>query len=435
MADYRLSAQVIKRSSGRSATAAAAYRAAMRLVDERTGLIHDYTRKAGVVHAEILAPKQTPEWMLDRAELWNAVEKVERRKDAQLSREIQLSLPHELKPEQRLELVRDYVQGQFVDRGMIADICIHEPDGQSDERNHHAHIMLTMRELSADGFGKKNREWNSREIVNEWREEWANLQNRSLERHGHNERVDHRSYEAQGIDKQPTQHMGNKATEMERRGEVSRIGEKNRTIEFANAAQVRRTAYRDLLAAQIERTKTRTAAPEKLSFKDRLRLQGQDIDSRHDNQRKQLSERQEKQNTKTRNSINAQLRAVSFKLENATGARKLLRGLLGHTKADRATQNQLQKALQAIKVKEQIERVELERKQHLERDNFGGQSPELRQQFSRTTVSSASEQTREEEPNFKDRLRESYRRSTEGKKENKRDREQENGIERKPNEP
>ena len=161
MADYRFSAQVISRAKGQSSVASAAYRSASRMVDERTGQIHDYTRKGGLVHSEILAPDSTPEWMLDRSQLWNAVEAVERRSDAQLAREVQLSLPHELAPDQRRELVLGFVQEQFVDRGMIADIAIHEPGKNGDQRNHHAHVMLSMRELTGEGFGKKNREWNS----------------------------------------------------------------------------------------------------------------------------------------------------------------------------------------------------------------------------------------------------------------------------------
>ena len=163
MADYRLSAQVIKRSDGRSAIAAAAYRSAERLLDERTGLTSDYSRKDGVTHAEIVAPDNTPDWMHDRAQLWNAVEAVERRKDAQLAREVQLSLPHELTDEQRKELVLGFVKEQFVAKGMIADIAIHAPSADGDQRNHHAHVMLTMRTLTNEGFGNKARDWNSPE--------------------------------------------------------------------------------------------------------------------------------------------------------------------------------------------------------------------------------------------------------------------------------
>lgn len=155
LATYRFSAKVISRSTGRSATGAAAYRAGVMITDERTDMTHDYTRRRGVVHAEILTPDDAPEWMQDRAALWNAVEHAERRKDAQLAREIQINLPHELDPETRRNLARDFVEQEFVSRGMVADLTIHAPDPRGDERNHHAHVMLTMRALQAEGFGKK----------------------------------------------------------------------------------------------------------------------------------------------------------------------------------------------------------------------------------------------------------------------------------------
>ena len=240
MAQYRLSVNVIGRSAGRSATGAAAYRSGERIIDTRTGLIHDYTRKQGVLHTEILAPDNAPDWMRERTQLWNAVEAVERRKDAQLTREIQLSLPHELTHDQRVELVRQFVQDQHVSKGMIADIAIHAPSPheQADHRNIHAHIMLTMRELTAEGFGKKAREWNDPDILESWREAWAQHQNKSLQRYGHAERVDHRSLEDQGILRAPQKHMGAIATEIERDGRVSHRGEQNRQINIKNGKLV-----------------------------------------------------------------------------------------------------------------------------------------------------------------------------------------------------
>jgi ATP-dependent exoDNAse (exonuclease V) alpha subunit len=201
VAIYRLSAQVIGRSSGRSATAAAAYRAGACIADERSGTAHDYSRRRGVVHTEVLAPPNAPDWMKDRERLWNAVEAVEKRRDAQLSREVQLALPHELDAAQRLELVRDFVREAFVSRGMIADLAVHAPHASGDERNHHAHVMLTLRELTGEGFGKKERAWNETPVLEGWREEWGKAVNLALERAGIAERVDHRSYaerDAQG---------------------------------------------------------------------------------------------------------------------------------------------------------------------------------------------------------------------------------------------
>lgn len=127
MAIYHFSAKMISRSTGRSAVAAAAYRTAERIEDHRQGLEHDYSNRTGVLSSEILVPEGTPDSMKDRATLWNAVEAAERRKDAQLAREVTVALPHELDDAQRGELVRSFVQTAFVDRGMIADVALHAP--------------------------------------------------------------------------------------------------------------------------------------------------------------------------------------------------------------------------------------------------------------------------------------------------------------------
>lgn len=234
MAIYRLEAGIIGRSQGRSSTASAAYRAAAKIEDERTGLVFDYTRKRGVLHSETLAPADTPEWMRDRAQLWNAVEKAEKRKDAQLAREILLALPHELTHGQRVELVREFVMTEFVGQGMIADIAIHAPHRQADHRNHHAHVLLTMRQLAGDGFGNKVRAWNDTEQLEQWRTHWEEAQNRHLEQHGHAARVDHRSLEAQGIDREPEPKQGPVATEMERAGKPSHAGDDRRAAQERN---------------------------------------------------------------------------------------------------------------------------------------------------------------------------------------------------------
>lgn len=193
MAIYHLSAKVISRTGGRSSVAAAAYRSGGRLHDARHDLAHDYSRKGGVVHAEILAPDTAPEWMRDRDQLWNAVEAVEKRKDAQLAREIEVALPRELDRGARLKLLRGFVQRAFVDRGMIADIAVHEGKARDGQGQPHAHIMLTLRELTGEGFGKKARDWNAPDLLLGWREAWARDANAALERAGRSERIDHRS--------------------------------------------------------------------------------------------------------------------------------------------------------------------------------------------------------------------------------------------------
>ena len=188
---------MISRSQGRSATAAIAYRVAERIEDRRTGLTFDYAAKGGVDHTEILAPDHAPDWVHDRSELWNRVEESETRKNSQVAREVRVALPDELTHAQRVALVRDYAQTQFVDRGMVADIALHAPGRAGDERNHHAHILLTTREVDADGFTTKNRDWNKVEVLEGWREAWARDSNAALERAGVEDRVDHRTLVAQ----------------------------------------------------------------------------------------------------------------------------------------------------------------------------------------------------------------------------------------------
>lgn len=186
MAIYHLNAKTLGRSQGRSATGAAAYRAAACIADARTGLIFDYTRKRGVDGAEILTPDGST---LERAALWNAVEQAEKRTDAQVAREVEVALPHELLPEQMRELVRGFVREQFTSAGMVADVAFHHLTGD----NPHAHIMLTMREWRAEGFGLKRREWNDRALCEQWRERWASHANDALARAGHVARIDHRT--------------------------------------------------------------------------------------------------------------------------------------------------------------------------------------------------------------------------------------------------
>ena len=197
MAIYHLRATMISRSQGRSATAAIAYRVAERIDDRRTGLTFDYAARSGVDHTEILAPDHAPDWVRDRSELWNRVEESETRKNSQVAREVRVALPDELTHAQRVALVRDYAQAQFVDRGMVADIALHAPGREGDERNHHAHILLTTREIGPEDFTTKNRDWNKVEVLESWREAWARDSNAALERAGIEDRVDHRTLVAQ----------------------------------------------------------------------------------------------------------------------------------------------------------------------------------------------------------------------------------------------
>lgn len=213
MAIYHLSAQIIGRNKGRSVTAAAAYRLGIAIHDERTGQRFDFTRKRGVDGWRIMGPAGVPERFGDPACLWNAAEMVERRHDAQLCREINVALPCELSPEQNTALVLDWCQG-FVDDGMVACVAFHHLDSA----NPLAHILLTMSSLTPDAFGAKVRAWNDRTVLERWREIWAATVNRYLSAAGVAMRVDHRTLEAQGVDRAPTHHLGPTAHAMAQRG-------------------------------------------------------------------------------------------------------------------------------------------------------------------------------------------------------------------------
>jgi Ti-type conjugative transfer relaxase TraA len=238
MAIYHLSVKVISRSAGRSAVAAAAYRSAGRLHDERIDRTQDFTNKGGVVHSEVLLPEGAPEHLSDREQLWNAVEASEKRKDAQLSREVEFAIPRELNQEQGIALARDFVEREFVNRGMIADLNVHWDIGADGLAKPHAHVMLTMREVDEDGFGAKVRDWNRTELVEQWRERWADHVNQRLAELDIDARIDHRSLEAQGIDLEPQDKIGPAASRMEGRGlEAERI-EEHRAIAERNGARI-----------------------------------------------------------------------------------------------------------------------------------------------------------------------------------------------------
>ena len=257
MAIYHLSAKPISRAAGRSATGAAAYRAGEIITDERTGLVFDYGKKHGIDHREIIAPNHAPAWAQDRAKLWNAVENAEKRKDSQLAREVEVALPTELTLEQQRELVRSFASSQFVEAGMVADIAIHHAKGS----NPHAHILLTMRDIGPDGFGPKNRSWNDKALLQNWREEWEVQTNQALERAGYRIRIDHRTLAEQGIERVPQIHIGPKVPEMERRGIRTEIGGQALAIETQNETIA--ALQSELGIARHERHHETPAGPER----------------------------------------------------------------------------------------------------------------------------------------------------------------------------
>lgn len=258
MAIYHFTAVPVQRSKGHSAVARAANRSGTRLRDWQTGKVYDYRRRQDVVMAKIIAPDFASEWLHNREELWNRVELAEKRKDAQPAREIRLGLPYELMDEQRAALVLGYARDVFVSLGMVADIGIYRPGSDGDGRNHHANILLTMRELDGDEFARtKQREWSKIQKLRYWREQWAEYQNRALEEAGSDARVDHRSLEAQGIDREVTEHMGMAATAMERKGKRTQLGNVNREIAERNRAH--EALVNELAAVEAEISALREA--------------------------------------------------------------------------------------------------------------------------------------------------------------------------------
>lgn len=259
MAIFHLSVKMISRGKGKSAIAAAAYRSGEKITNEYDGVTHDYTRKRGVVMTSILLPDNAPIEFYNRSKLWNAVEKIEKAKNAQLAREVEISIPKELNFAEGYHLVEEFCQKNFVEKGMITDICFHDKgDG-----NPHAHIMLTVRPFNKDRkwgskqkkvyildengekiYDRKKRQykcksvpttdWNDRGNVEKWRKSWAELCNTYLQKAGREERVDHRSYERQGLDILPTQHLGTAASQMENKNIKTERGEVNRHIRIVN---------------------------------------------------------------------------------------------------------------------------------------------------------------------------------------------------------
>ena len=235
MASYHLSVKTVKRSAGRSATAAAAYRSASVIACDRAGRMHDYTAKRGVEACFILAPDDAPSWAQDRAALWNAAEARETRSNSVTAREWELALPSEISDAARIEITRAFA-AQLVERyGVAADVAIHAPHREGDQRNHHAHILTTTRVLSAGGLTDKTRILDAASTggpeIEAMRGVWAELQNHALELAGQEERVDHRSLEvqrevalslgdtlkAEELDREPELKLGPAANAIERR--------------------------------------------------------------------------------------------------------------------------------------------------------------------------------------------------------------------------
>lgn len=265
MAIYHCSTKTVNRSSGRTAVAASAYRSGGKLKDERTGLVHDFTKKQGIAHTEIITSLEQP---VDRNELWNAAERAENRKDARTAREWVIALPDELDAAQRKELARQFTKTLVNRYGVAADLAIHEPGSEGDDRNHHAHILLTTRKVSLDPQGHlqltdkaaielSNTKRTSlalgttQEDIKQIRKIWATLANHALERAGKAQTIDHRSYAEQNNGLQPTIHEGNRVTQLRRRGISTDISRHNDQAMQHNAKE--QAAQQQARESQLQR--------------------------------------------------------------------------------------------------------------------------------------------------------------------------------------
>lgn len=265
---YHCSVKPVSRSAGRSVVAAAAYRLGERLNDEHYATVHDYTRRRGVEATFTVAPLGAPEWAHNPESLWNAAERAETRKNSTLAREVELALPSILSPEDRQHITEQFAAA-LVERYQVAvSVAIHSPSGKGDDRNYHAHILFTTREMTQDGLGKKTRVLDDRKTgpkeVLKLRELAADIINKSLKAANADIRVDHRSFKERGIDKEPNTHLGPAASEMERRGEPSDRGDLNREAQEANHEQAQNhelIAEREALDKAIEHEQERISSP------------------------------------------------------------------------------------------------------------------------------------------------------------------------------
>ena len=270
MASYHLSVKTIKRSAGRTATAAAAYRVGERIECQREGRIHDYTRKQGIEETFIVTPENAPAWAQDRSKLWNEAEASETRRNAVTAREWELALPSEISAEDRSQITREFAKELVSRYGVAVDVAIHAPHREGDQRNHHAHVLTSTRKLEAEGFTAKTRVLDSAKTggveIEQMRGIWADLQNRALERVGEVERVDHRSLEkqreaaqehgdtlsAEELDRDPELKLGPAANSMERREKAAAERDGREYVPVTergavvHAARQARAAFRDM---------------------------------------------------------------------------------------------------------------------------------------------------------------------------------------------
>jgi len=277
MAIYRLQIEPILRAEGHSSVGAAAYRAGERIRDDRTNEVHNHSRRKDVIHSEIMLPselaKENMDWARNRASLWNSVESAESRKNARVAREIQVNLPHELPAERRVALARAFSQEVSDHYKVAVDLAVHEPRPSGDPRNHHAHLLMTTREVSPAGLGAKaGLELSihertklalpsSSQEFTAIRERWATITNEALAEANIEARVDHRSLAEQGIDREPRPHIPFAAYKIERAGKHSEVAESIRA-DYNARVQARQERQAQAAAPQQQASPQHAPAPQ-----------------------------------------------------------------------------------------------------------------------------------------------------------------------------
>lgn len=383
--ELHASTKQIKRSEGRSSVAAAAYRSGTRLEDERTGLIHDYTKKQGVEHSRIYLPDNAPEWARNRAKLWNAAEVKENRSNSCVAHELEIGFPAEFNAMQRRE-AGDTLCRELARRyGCAVDIAYHQPSKNGDDRNHHAHILFTTRGLDAntkdEWAAKKYRDLSSDKItvdgvkttrgkqeVLALREFTANEINRIAKRDRLQVWTEHLSFSKRGVDREPTQHRGQTATDMLRRGKSSRIEDLNhhrqlknsqRAMNYAHAAQEAGAMSKDSkLSQQWALRKQKDILGEAASSK-------LELDKQHHQQKESLEKRLSE--GKTRNTIQSEINSINDRL-NQGGIKKVVRVVFRQEATDKKNLINLNDAIEKVKRLENEQRQKLEDRQQKERE-------------------------------------------------------------------
>lgn len=374
--------RLVQRSKGHSATAAAAYRSGSRIACERTGEVHDYTRKQGIEQTALLFPFETPEEITDRASLWNAAEKREKHPRAQTARDLEVAFPSEFNAEQRREaglLIGNYLVDNY---GVAADLCWHKPPRKGDERNHHLHALFTTRRFEQGDWAKnKDRvlddlKGQGAEEIIKLRQGVAAIMNGIAARDGLEIYVEHLSFEKRGVDREATQHLGNSATELERRGVKTDIGDRNRAIQDRNAQRERLHVEQKAVITEIKQAK-QEARGQGSQTGPQIAQDGPQTPSvdwravfyrETQSRRKELLQAQEQQYGQQEQEAQQQLTQLFNTASQARGIFRFWRNITGRTLKDEQEIEQLQANLVAIQKRKQadLEAFERDRQNRLE---------------------------------------------------------------------